>query len=76
LRAVVAGDHDDTRQEMAELALVEDNPPFSALRFPYAGIEAAIGALKQVGRRLSGIAERMRSACGRYRCGSGADPGN
>jgi hypothetical protein len=56
LRAVVAGDHDDTRQEMAELALREDNAPFSGLGFPYAGIEAAVRALKQVGRCLSGIA--------------------
>jgi hypothetical protein len=41
---------------MAELAFREDDAPFSGLGFPYAGFEAAIGALKQVGRCLGGIA--------------------
>jgi hypothetical protein len=43
---------------MAELALREDNAPFSGLGFPYAGIEAAVGAAKQVDRGLSGIARK------------------
>src|SRR6476646_3404112 len=41
---------------MAELAFREDDAPFSGLGFPYAGFEPAIGALKQVGRCLGGIA--------------------
>lgn len=41
---------------MAELAFREDDAPFSGLGFPYAGFEAAIGTLKQVGRCLGGIA--------------------
>src|SRR5262245_47853228 len=43
---------------MTELALGEDDAPFSPLGFPYAGIEAAIGALKQVGSRLDGVARK------------------
>jgi hypothetical protein len=41
---------------MAELALREDDAPFSGLGFPYAGIKPAVGALKQIGRCLGGIA--------------------
>src|SRR5262245_17361012 len=41
---------------MAELALREDNAPFSGFGFPYAGIETPIGASKQVDRCLRGIA--------------------
>jgi hypothetical protein len=40
---------------MTELALREDDAPFSWLGFPYSRIEAAIGALKQVGRCLGRI---------------------
>jgi hypothetical protein len=53
---------------MAELAFREDDAPFSGLGFPYAGFEAAIGALKQVGRCLGGIA-------GQPAGGSAAAPG-
>ena len=41
--------------EDAELDLRENNAPFSGLCFPYAGIEATVNALKQVGRCLGGI---------------------
>src|SRR5262249_28966561 len=41
---------------MAELALREDNAPFSGFGFPYAGIEAPVGASKQVDCCLGGIA--------------------
>jgi len=41
---------------MTELAFREDDAPFSGLGFSYAGFEAAIGTLKQVGRCLGGIA--------------------
>src|SRR5262245_43984118 len=41
---------------MAELALREDNAPFSGLGFPYAGIETAVSASKQVDCCLRGIA--------------------
>jgi hypothetical protein len=50
------GDHDDTRQEMAELALREHNAPLSGLGFPYSGIEPAVVTLEQIGRCLGGIA--------------------
>ena len=43
---------------MTELAFSEDDAPFSRLGFPNAGIEAAIGTLKQVGSCLDGIARK------------------
>jgi hypothetical protein len=41
---------------MAGLTLCEENAPFSGLSFPCTGIEAAVGAPKQVDRGLRGIA--------------------
>ena len=56
---------------MTELVLREDDAPFSSLRFPDAGIETAIGALKQVGRCLGGIAGKnavsLRALVARFR---------
>jgi hypothetical protein len=48
--------HDNTRQKITELVFRKDDAPSSGLGFPYAGFEAAVGALKQVGRCLGWIA--------------------
>src|SRR5262249_7867734 len=52
LRPVVASDHDDASEQMAKLTLGENDAPLSRLSLPYAGIETAVGAAKQVIRRL------------------------
>ena len=64
LRAIIAGDYDDARQKMAELALREHNAPLSGLGFPYARIEPS-ALLNRLMAAWAGSPERMRSACGR-----------